>query len=525
MKKTIALLLLAASFSQLAEAQIKTPVMGWSSWNTYGVHISDTLIMRQADAMVSSGLKSAGYEYINIDDGYFGGRDKAGNLQLNKVRFPGSMRAVSDYIHSRGLKAGIYTDAGANTCASMWGGDKGGFGSAIYGHEEQDSKLFFKDWNFDFIKIDYCGADNLNLEESRRYSEIVNSFRRLGFGNVSVNICRWAFPGVWAKDIADSWRISGDINASWKSVKYIIDKNLYLSAYASDGHYNDMDMLEVGRGMSQAEDETHFGMWCIMASPLLVGCDMTKISDTALKLMTNKELIALNQDPLGLQAYVVQHANGGYVLVKDLLQRWGLTRAAALYNPTDSTLHFSVPAEVLELAGKIKVRDLVMQKNLPTVKGTLVYDVPAHATKILRLQAEQRVEPVKYEAEWAYLPLFNDLAKRPKAIQYAPMQGASGDMKVINIGGSKENYAEWRDVYSENGGNYDMTISYIPKKLSHIELTINGGEPMIVKTQTEGDGIQNVTVPVVLDKGYNDIRINSALTWTPDIDCFTLVKK
>ena len=525
MKKTIALLLLAASFNQISEAQIKTPVMGWSSWNTYGVNISDTLIMRQADAMVASGLKAAGYQYVNIDDGYFGGRDDEGNLQLNKARFPGSMRVVSDYIHSLGLKAGIYTDAGANTCASIWGGDTGGYGSAIYGHEEQDSKLFFKNWNFDFIKIDYCGADNLNLEESKRYSEIVNTFRRLGFGDVSVNICRWAFPGVWAKDIADSWRISGDINASWKSVKYIIDKNLYLSAYASNGHYNDMDMLEVGRGMSQAEDETHFGMWCIMASPLLVGCDMTKIPAAALKLMTNKDLIALNQDPLGLQAYVAQHENGGYVLVKDILKLGGLTRAAALYNPTDSVLHFNVPTNRLELAGKVKVRDLVMQKNLSTVKNTIVFDVPAHATKILRLQAEQRIAKEKYEAEWAYLPLFNDLVKRPKAIQYAPMQGASGEMKVINIGGSKDNYAEWRNVYCENGGGYNMTISYLPKKLSHIELTINGNSPIIVNTKTDGENITTVTVPVLLNKGNNDIRIGSSITWAPDIDCFTLSKK
>ena len=525
MKRTITTMLMAAGICLTASAQIKTPLMGWSSWNTYGVNISDTLIMRQADAMVKSGLKDAGYQYINIDDGYFGGRDDNGNLQLNKARFPGSMRAVSDYIHSLGLKAGIYTDAGASTCASIWGGDKGGFGSAIYGHEEQDSKLFFKDWNFDFIKIDYCGADNLNLEESKRYTEIVNTFRRLGFGNVSVNICRWAFPGVWAKNVADSWRISGDINASWKSVKYIIDKNLYLSAYASDGHYNDMDMLEVGRGMSQVEDETHFGMWCMMSSPLLVGCDMTKIPAAALKLMTNKELLAINQDPLGLQAYVVQHDHDGYVLVKDILQRRGLTRAVALYNPTDSTLHFSVPTETLELAGKVKVRDLVLQKNLPAVKNALVYDVPAHATKILRVQAEQRIEPYKYEAEWAYLPLFNDLAKRPKAIQYAPMQGASGEMKVINIGGSKENYAEWNNVYSDNGGNYDMTISYIPKKLSHIELTINGKAPINVNTQTTGDDIVTVTVPVVLEKGNNDIRIGSTISWSPDIDCFTLTKK
>lgn len=265
------------------------PVMGWSSWNTYRVNINDTLIMRQADAMIEKGLKNAGYRYINVDDGFFGGRDEKGIMQPHPTRFPRGMKVVSDHIHSLGLKAGIYSDAGSNTCGSIWDKDMNGVGAGMYGHERQDATLYFNDWNFDFIKIDYCGAgQELNLEEEKRYTEIRQAIDQVGAGHVSINICRWAFPGTWARKLARSWRISPDIAPNWKSVKYIIGKNLYLSAYAGEGHYNDMDMLEIGRGLAPNEEEVHFGMWCILASPLLIGCDLTTISEASLNLLKMK---------------------------------------------------------------------------------------------------------------------------------------------------------------------------------------------------------------------------------------------
>ncbi len=192
---------------------------------------------------------------------------------------------MADHIHSLGLKAGIYSDAGANTCGSMYDNDPNGVGSGLYGHEEQDAQLYFNDWGFDFIKIDYCGAGTeLNLDEQRRYTEICQAIRRVARKPVAVNICRWAFPGTWAEGLAKSWRISSDIRPRWSSVKNIISKNLYLSAYCRQGHYNDMDMLEIGRGLKPEEETTHMGMWCIMASPLMIGCDLTKLSDSSLRL-------------------------------------------------------------------------------------------------------------------------------------------------------------------------------------------------------------------------------------------------
>lgn len=189
-----------------------TPIMGWSSWNTYRVNISDSLIMSQADALVSTGLKDAGYRYINIDDGYFGERDSAGYMQPHPQRFPNGVKCVAEHIHSLGLKAGIYSDAGANTCGSRYDNDENGFGAGMYGHERQDARLYFKDWGFDFIKIDYCGAgQELNLDEQRRYTEIRNAIDAEGCSDVAINVCRWAFPGTWAANLAGSWRISQDI--------------------------------------------------------------------------------------------------------------------------------------------------------------------------------------------------------------------------------------------------------------------------------------------------------------------------
>ena len=324
------------------------PVMGWSSWNTYRVNINEALIKKQADAMVQKGLKEVGYNYVNVDDGFFGWRDEHGIMQTHPERFPNGLKGVADHIHSLGLKAGIYSDAGSNTCGSIWDKDVNGVGSGLYGHEHQDADLYFNEWGFDFIKIDYCGASQeLSLDEEKRYTEIRRAFDKVAGNHVSINVCRWAFPGTWAKNIGCSWRISGDISPKWSSVKHIIDKNLYLSAYAGDGHYNDMDMLEIGRGLKPEEEEVHFGMWCIMSSPLLIGCDLTTIPEASLKLLKNKELIALNQDPLGLQAYVVQHENRGYVLVKDIEKERGKVRAVALYNPSDSICDFSVPMSVL----------------------------------------------------------------------------------------------------------------------------------------------------------------------------------
>lgn len=509
--------------SSLAQSALNPPLMGWSSWNTYHVNINEDLIKGQADALIKHGLKEVGYLYINVDDGYFGHRDETGRMHAHPQRFPNGMKVVSDYIHSLGLKAGIYSDAGDDTCGSIYDNDANGVGSGLYGYEQQDMNLYLKEWNYDFIKIDYCGGQVLGLDEEKRYTAIYKAIVNTGRKDVSINICRWAFPGVWANQLARSWRISGDIAPNWNSIKSIIEKNLYLSAYVGKGHYNDMDMLEVGRGLKPEEEQVHFGMWCIMSSPLLIGCDMNTIPDSSLRLLKNKELIALNQDPLGLQAHVVQHDKESYVLVKDIEQKRGLTRAIALYNPSDSLYEFTVPLETLELEGKVEVRDLIAQQDLGNIQKEIKQTAQPHSIIILRLKAENRLEPTSYEAECAYLPCYDELGKNPKQILYAPAPHCSGKMNIQRLGGKEENYAEWSEVYSKKGGKYDMTIYYSCDKDRKLEVSVNGIKTEIKKLNSNKE-VKAVTIPVTLKAGHNTVRMGNNFGWAPDIDRFTLSK-
>ena len=541
-EKVLAFMVCTIAFTSNLNAQIRSidpPIMGWSSWNTYRVNINEDLIKKQADAMVSQGLKEVGYSFVNVDDGFFGYRDEKSVLHAHAERFPNGMKPIADYIHSLGLKAGLYSEAGANTCGSIWDADKNGIGVGLYGYERQDADLFFNQWGFDFIKIDYCGAgQQLELDEKERYTTIVNAIREVCDRNISLNICRWAYPGTWVKDLARSWRISGDIAPTWELIKHIISKNLYLSAFAGNGHYNDMDMLEVGRGLKPEEDETHFGLWCIMSSPLMIGCDLTTIPEATLKLLTNPELIALNQDPLGLQAYVAQYENGGYTLVKDIKQKRGKVRAVALYNPTDTICSFRIPLSTLELSGKTKIRDLVLRKDERPVQDFIMFDVVPHGVKILRVEGEKRIEPIRYEAEQAYLNLFDDLGKRKRGVTFMPSSYASGKMTVINLGGQEDNYAQWDNVYSEKGGQYLMDIYYAPIKKGRssikereindyrMEISVNGNMFCLKDFESEeSKGIKRIRHTINLKKGYNTIKIGSRYTWVPDLDCFTLTPK
>ena len=536
-------LLLLASCAKPAQEENENlaPTMGWSSWNTYGININEQLIREQADAMAKNGLSEAGYQYINIDDGYFGGRDSVdGHLLLHPEKFPNGLRPLVDYIHGLGLKAGIYTDAGDNTCASGQGaewGDKWGLGSGIWGHDQQDMDFWFVDCGFDFIKIDYCGGARLQglghiTNEQQRYTEISEAMgraaERAGRDDLRLNICRWAFPGTWAKDVSGSWRTTGDIWCNWGSVRGIIAENLYLSAYASPGHYNDMDMLEVGRGLSVEEDKTHFGLWCIMNSPLLIGCDMRDIAPEAMELMCNKELIALNQDPVCQQAYVVKKDNGCWLLVKDVEKVYGHKRAVAIYNPTDADKQFELTFSDVDLAGNIKVRDLFEHANLAECRGSMSVDVPRHGTRIYLLEAGERTERTQYEAETAYFPTYQELLNNQVAKSgiYRHNDAWSGGIAACYIGASPENSLQFRDVNSFRGGKYNLMVRYISNENRSMTISVND---VVVDTPTVNSGSwttsATITIPVTLQKGNNVITFSNASAYAPDIDCITLVKR
>ena len=504
------------------------PTMGWSSWNTYGVNINEALIKRQADAMVSKGLKDVGFDHINIDDGFFGGRNAAtGELLIHSKRFPNGLKPVVEYIHGKGLKAGIYSDAGCNTCGNYYNGDTQSVNVGFYHYDQHDADFYFNDCGFDFIKIDFCGGDapqnsqRLALDPQERYTAISEAIKNTGREDVRMNVCRWNYPGTWVHDVAFSWRTTHDINDSWNSVKGILAENLYLSAYCFDGHYNDMDMLEVGRSMTQEEDKTHFGMWCIMASPLLIGCDLANIKPLTLTLLKNTELIALNQDPLCLQAYVADLNNGCHILVKDIETLHGNRRAFAVYNPNDTQKKAVVTFSKLDLGGSVKLRDIFNKNDIGAYEGTFEVNVPAHGTRIYVAEAETRLERKRYEAETAYISdyqeLLNNQSERTGIYEAASF--CSAGFKAGWLGYSEENDLLWRDVYSENGGEYTLSIAFISGENRNISVSVNGKTVQTISANSGGwQTVGKKSLTIQLEKGNNTIRLFNPNTWMPDID-------
>ena len=504
------------------------PTMGWSSWNTYGVNINEALIKRQADAMVSKGLKDVGFDHINIDDGFFGGRNAAtGELLIHKKRFPNGLKPLVEYIHGKGLKAGIYSDAGCNTCGNYYNGDTQSVNVGFYHYDQHDADFYFNECGFDFIKIDFCGGDapqnsqRLALDPQERYTAISEAIKNTGREDVRMNVCRWNYPGTWVHDVAFSWRTTHDINDSWNSVKGILAENLYLSAYCYDGHYNDMDMLEVGRSMSQEEDKTHFGMWCIMASPLLIGCDLSNIKPLTLALLKNTELIALNQDPLCLQAYVADLNNGCHILVKDIETLHGNRRAFAVYNPNDTQKKAVVNFSKLDLGGSVKLRDVFNKNDIGAYEGTFEVNVPAHGTRIYVAEAETRLERTRYEAETAFISDYQELLNNQseKTGIYEAASFCSAGFKAGWLGYSEENDLIWRDVYSENGGEYKLSIAFISGENRNITVSVNGKTVQTISANSGGwQTVGKKSLTIQLEKGINTIRLSNPSTWMPDID-------
>ncbi len=284
-----------------------TPQMGWSSWNKFQTNINETLIKDIADRMVSLGLVDAGYVYLNLDDGWHGERDERGFIHEDPEKFPSGMKALADYLHAKGIKLGIYSDAGTNTCACYAGS---------LGHEYQDAFMYAY-WGVDYLKYDWCYTNDINPKGA--YALMRNALRAAG-RPIFFSMCEWGSskPWEWAAEVGHSWRTTGDIgvgflpipqrydengNKMWTplGVMPIVDLNEPLRKYAGPGHWNDPDMLEVGNGMTDAEDRAHFTLWCMMAAPLILGNDITNMRPETLAIITNRDVIAIDQDPLGIQ--------------------------------------------------------------------------------------------------------------------------------------------------------------------------------------------------------------------------------
>ncbi|XP_073148687.1 alpha-galactosidase 3 isoform X2 [Henckelia pumila] len=264
----------------------------WNSWNFFACDINEKVIKETADALISTGLAKLGYIYVNIDDCWSVlSRDSKGHLVPDPETFPSGIKALADYVHSKGLKLGIYSDAGAFTCQVRPG--------SIF-HESDDAKLFAS-WGVDYLKYDNCF--NLGIEPKKRYPPMRDALNATGRA-IFYSLCEWGVddPALWAGNVGNSWRTTDDINDSWASMTTIADLNDKWAAYAGPGGWNDPDMLEVGNGgMTYSEYRAHFSIWALMKAPLLIGCDVRNITTEAFEILSNEEVIAVNQDPLGVQ--------------------------------------------------------------------------------------------------------------------------------------------------------------------------------------------------------------------------------
>ncbi|XWS50923.1 hypothetical protein CRYUN_Cryun12cG0132200 [Craigia yunnanensis] len=282
----------------LANGIAQTPPMGWNSWNHFGCDIEEKVVMETADAMVSRGLAKVGYEYINLDDCWGApNRDSEGNLVPRASKFPSGMKALAYYLHSKGLKFGIYSDAGTRTCSRTMPGS--------LNHEEQDAKTFAS-WGVDYLKYDNCLNKDITPEE--RYQNMSEALFKTG-RPIFFSICEWGREkaATWANDIGNSWRTSGDIRDSWASMILRADRNDEWASYAGPGAWNDPDMLEVGNGgMTLEEYRSHFSIWALAKAPLIIGCNVQTMDNDAYEILSNEEVIAVNQDKLGVQGKKVK---------------------------------------------------------------------------------------------------------------------------------------------------------------------------------------------------------------------------
>jgi len=357
-----------------------TPPMGWNSWNKFGCNVSEDLIKGAADAMVSSGMKEAGYEYVVIDDCWQVSRDASGNIVADAQRFPAGIKALADYVHAKGLKFGIYSDAGVKTCA-------GRPGSA--GHEYQDA-LQYAAWGVDYLKYDWCHTGKANAEWA--YGTMRDALKASG-RPIVFSLCEWgtAKPWLWAKDVGNLWRTTGDISDCWDCKKdalsfvKIVDLQDGLETYAGPGHWNDPDMLEVGNGgMTTTEYRSHFSLWCLLAAPLIAGNDLKNMSAEIKEILTNKEVIAVDQDALGIQGRRVRKDGDTEVWARQLKDG---SRAVVLFNRGADETQISVSWEELGYPAHLSagVRDLWMKKDLGKFAGTYGAKVSSHGVVMIKV--------------------------------------------------------------------------------------------------------------------------------------------
>ncbi len=365
-----------------------TPPMGWNSWNKFGCNVSEDLIRQIADAMVASGMKDAGYQYVAIDDCWQVERDNNGNIVADPKRFPTGMKALSDYVHAKGLKFGLYSDAGTKTCAGRPGSR---------GHEFQDARQYAA-WGVDYLKYDWCST---STQDARSSYETMRAALDAAGRPIVLSICEWGKnqPWLWGKGIGNLWRTTGDIQDRWQGKKEwkpgdccnygmtdILDQQVGLESFAGPGHWNDPDMLEVGNGgMTTDEYRAHFSLWAILAAPLIAGNDLRDMKPEIREILAHKEVIAVDQDAAGIQGRRIRKTGDLEVWSKPLQDG---SRAVILFNRGTANGEISVAWEDLGYPAHLsaKVRDLWQAKDLGEHKGKFSATVAPHSVVMVTVK-------------------------------------------------------------------------------------------------------------------------------------------
>jgi alpha-galactosidase len=386
--KVISLLAFAClALGPIARAQstqlAATPPMGWNSWNHFAEKVDDAGVRAAADAMVSSGMRDAGYIYINIDDTWEAGRDEKGVIQTNK-KFP-DMKALADYVHSKGLKLGIYSGPGPKTCAGFEGS---------YQHEEQDAQTYAT-WGIDYLKYDLCSFSDFMRkahDKEKSHQMMLDAYEKMHKALVATgrpivfSLCQYGHDDVWKWGPSvggNLWRTTGDIEDKYESMARIGFGQLSLAKYAAPGHWNDPDMLEVGNGgMTGDEYRTHMSLWAILAAPLLAGNDLSKMTPETVAILTNRDVIAIDQDPAGHQ--------GDRISALGLTEDWGRkladgSTAVGIFNRNDAPAEGVLRFEELGLRGRVHIRDLWAGKDLGELEHEYRVQIPAHGVVLLRV--------------------------------------------------------------------------------------------------------------------------------------------
>jgi len=398
LKFLFALLIVSCAklYAQKYDGLAMTPPMGWNSWNTFQTKISDSLVRGIADVMVSSGMKDAGYTYLVLDDGWMAmDRDKiTGDLVPDPKKFPNGMKVLVDYVHAKGLKFGLYNCAGTKTCAGYPG---------TRGYEYQDAR-FYASLGIDYLKFDWCNTDGINAKEA--YATMSKALKLAG-RPIVFSLCEWGTnkPWEWAENVGELWRTTGDISAlfdgyidhgTWKQlgVMPIADLQNGLRKYAGPGHWNDPDMLEVGNGMSVAEDRSHFSLWCMLAAPLIAGNDLRKMTKETNAILTNKEIIAVDQDAAGMEGFLYKSKDSLEIYVKPLSNDdWAVCFLNRSHTPMKVNFNWKTEVITDTLFKKTmnanehtyKIRNLWAMSNMGDTQKPLTAMLPSHDVIVVRL--------------------------------------------------------------------------------------------------------------------------------------------